>query len=119
MPKVNEARDREIALVYQQGSTLRKVGLQFGISAMRVLQILRNLGIPRRPHEGHRTRTLEALRTGEKTCTKCGEVKPLDDFYLQDPTRSTAGGYMAECKRCKKQRTIDDHDKQKGERQTP
>jgi|GEM_PF-2851580 len=119
MPKVNDARDREIALVYQQGSTLRKVGLQFGISAMRVLQILRNLGIPRRSHSGYRTQTLEALRTGRKTCTECGEMKPLDAFYLQLPTRSTAGGYMAICKRCKKQRTLDSYYKQKGERQTP
>lgn len=31
-----------------------------------------------------------------KKCTKCGEVKPLGDYYLQN------GRHMAQCKECKK-----------------
>jgi hypothetical protein len=33
-----------------------------------------------------------------KTCTKCGQAKPLAEFW---PDRSKKNGYMARCKTCK------------------
>ena len=36
-----------------------------------------------------------------KTCTKCGETKPLDDFH-RDKTR--AGGRYPHCKECRRER---------------
>ena len=35
-----------------------------------------------------------------KTCTKCGETKPLDDFH-RDKTRS--GGRRSDCKECRRE----------------
>lgn len=36
-----------------------------------------------------------------KTCTKCGETKPLDEFYRH---KGKADGVQSECKECKRER---------------
>jgi hypothetical protein len=35
----------------------------------------------------------------ERTCKKCGETKPIEEFYLQPGNKN---GYNSECKSCKK-----------------
>ena len=39
-----------------------------------------------------------------KKCTKCGEVKPLDDFYIHN---KQTGVYRKDCKECTKKRNAD------------
>lgn len=41
----------------------------------------------------------ESLSKGLKTCTKCGEDKPLTDFYVD---KTNFSGYSSYCKDCKK-----------------
>jgi endogenous inhibitor of DNA gyrase (YacG/DUF329 family) len=36
-------------------------------------------------------------QTGQKRCGKCGQMKPLEQFYA---ARDCAGGRRPECKRC-------------------
>lgn len=36
-----------------------------------------------------------------KACTKCGDVKPLSEFYRRSDSR---GGFMSQCKNCYKKR---------------
>ncbi len=37
-----------------------------------------------------------------KTCTKCGEWKPLDEYYARE---SSKDGFRNDCKECMKSRT--------------
>ena len=40
-----------------------------------------------------------------KTCTKCGQQKPLDEFYRFNPRpRNPEGGHFGECKECNRAR---------------
>lgn len=41
----------------------------------------------------------EALKSGHKVCSKCGETKRLFDFHVD---RKTVTGYSVWCKECKK-----------------
>ena len=41
----------------------------------------------------------ESLSKGLKTCTKCKEDKPLNEFYVDNKNFS---GYSSYCKECKK-----------------
>jgi hypothetical protein len=41
----------------------------------------------------------ECERTGKRTCTKCGETKPLGDFYKRPATARPTGKYL-QCKAC-------------------
>lgn len=64
------------------------------------------------------------MTTSIKTCFKCGEVKPLDDFYKH---RRMGDGHLNKCKECTKKdanerradnlETIREYDRNRGNRQ--
>lgn len=51
------------------------------------------------PRRDARTLRMQArVASGQKQCTRCGEVKSLDAFYRRSPP--AGDGYMATCKQC-------------------
>lgn len=65
------------------------------------------------------------MQNTEKKCFKCGEVKPLSDFYKH---KMMADGHVNKCKDCNKKDVIEnrkknvdyyrDYDRERGARQT-
>lgn len=49
---------------------------------------------------------IRAALTGEKQCSECGDVLPLDDFY---PMPRTRAGYSPDCRVCRSARAAENY----------